>query len=332
MASPLASGAADGQQQLSWRPLRLSDAASLADLLNTAEPVDGGEEYYGTDDAAEELSDPNVDLARASIAAFDGDLLVGYLTAAVKPLATVEHRVMLEGTVRPDYRRRGIGTRLLREGVGLARAAHERVHPDLPLIIDAQRADTVADAEALYKAQGFTPVRFYQHMRHPLGAAIKDVAIPQGLVLENWSPANDADFHLIRNESFRDHWGSAPVTDEQWKARYANRHMRPDVSFLLRDEAGGGPAGMLLTLSWDADVEFTGMRDAYIMVIGTLAPYRRRGVAAALISRALRAAERHGYDRASLSVDGANPTGAFGVYENAGFVAHQRRTRWSLQG
>ncbi|MFD0633575.1 GNAT family N-acetyltransferase [Catenulispora yoronensis] len=300
--------------------------------MNAAEDADGGEEHYSAEDAAEELADPTLDLPRASVAAFDGDLLVGYLTAMVRPLATGEHRVLLDGTVRPTHRRRGIGTRLLREGIELARAAHDRIHPNLKLIIDVQRLDTVAGAQALYASFGFMPVRYFQHMRHPLGGSVKEVAVPGGLALEGWSPGTDPEFHRIRNEAFRDNWGAAPVTAEQWTVRYANRNMRPEVSFLLRDQNGGEAVGMLLTLSWDADTEASGVRDAYIMLIGTLREHRRRGVAGALLSQALRAAQENGFERASLVVDAENPTGAFGLYENAGFVPHIRTTRWALDG
>jgi mycothiol synthase len=324
--------ALESADDLSWRPLLVSDAEHVADLLNADTAADDGEENYSTEDAAEELDDPNVDLARGSIAAFDGDLLVGYLTVMVRPLATTEHRVWVDGAVRPTHRGRGVGGRLLREGIELARAAHERVHPNLKLIIDVERADTVEGARALYTSLGFQPVRYFQFMRHPLGGAIRDVPLPGGMLPEGWSPDNDAEFHLVRDESFRDHWGFTPVTAETWQARYRNRNMRPELSFLVRDAESKAPAAMVLTFSWDADTEATGIRDAHLFLIGTMRDYRRRGLASALIARTLRAAEEQGYDRASLSVDSANPNGAFGVYEKAGFVPYKRRTRWALEG
>lgn len=123
---------------------------------------------------------------------------------------------------------------------------------------------------------------------------------------------------------------SAPLCDEHfWKSNITNQTFQPEASFLLRDVANGAPVGMLVTKSWEADAVATGVRDAYFMIIGTLQDYRKRGVASALIGHALRAAADQGYSRASLSVDSASPTEAFGVYEKAGFVPTKRSVRWA---
>jgi mycothiol synthase len=87
---------------------------------------------------------------------------------------------------------------------------------------------------------------------------------------------------------------------------------------------------MLVTMYWEADTVATGIRDAHFMLIGTVRDYRRRGVASALIGHALRAAADQGYDRASLSVDSANLSGAFAIYEKAGFAPRKRFVRWAL--
>jgi hypothetical protein len=41
------------------------------------------------------------------------------------------------------------------------------------------------------------------------------------------------------------------------------------LSFLLRDVQTGTAAGILLTVCWEADTAATGIRDAYLGVIGT---------------------------------------------------------------
>jgi mycothiol synthase len=75
----------------------------------------------------------------------------------------------------------------------------------------------------------------------------------------------------------------------------------------------------------------TGIRDAHFMLIGTLRDYRNRGVASALIEHALRAAADQDYDRASLSVDSANPFRASGIFEKVGFTPKMRYVRWALE-
>jgi ribosomal protein S18 acetylase RimI-like enzyme len=89
---------------------------------------------------------------------------------------------------------------------------------------------------------------------------------------------------------------------------------------------------MLVTMHWEADTVATGIRDAHFMLIGTLRDYRKRGVASALIGHALRAAADQDYDRASLKVDSANPVGASGLFEKAGFTPKMRYVRWTLEG
>lgn len=315
---------------LTWRPLTSEDAKAGADLLNAMETVDNIGENYDEEDTLQELTDPYAELERGSLAAFDGDVMVGYMKTNYKPGAEEVHRVFMDGGVHPDYRRQGIGAALLKAGVAAAKQLHARHHPTLKLVIDAQRGEHIAGAAELFRSQGFAPVRYYQHMEHRLGDAIPGTAIPDGMRVELWSEQNDEEFRMIRNESFKDHWGLTPLPVDSWKNKITNQTFKPEVSFLLRDVTNGAPAGMLVTKYWEADTVASGIRTARFMLIGTLRNYRKRGVATALIGHALRAAADQNYGRASVQVDSANPTGAFGVYEKAGFTSRRRFVRWAL--
>lgn len=99
-------------------------------------------------------------------------------------------------------------------------------------------------------------------------------------------------------------------------------HLRPDESFLVLD--GEDVAAYLLTHFYPADEAATGRRSAYIGQVGTLRPWRRRGLGTLLLATALTAFARAGYDEADLGVDTANPTGALGLYERVGFVPRRR--------
>lgn len=311
-----------------WRPLTREDAKAAADLLNAIETVDGIGENYTEEDTLTELVDPYADLERGSLAALDGDVLIGYMKIRYKPAAEQVHRVFLDGGVHPAHRRRGVGTALVEAGVAAAKVLHARHHPGLRLVVDVHKAEHIAGLAELMRSQGFAPVRYFRRMEHSL----EDVAQPgAGLRIEPWSERTDEDFRRVRNESFEDYWGAAPMPVDQWRNKITNQTFRPGVSFLLRDTATGAAAGMLVTMSWDADTEATGIRDAHFMVVGTLREHRRRGVAGALIAHALRAAADQGYDRASLTVDSASPSGASGVFERAGFVPKTGYIRWALE-
>ena len=316
---------------LTWRPLTREDAKASADLLNAIETVDKIGENYVEEDTLTELIDPYADLERASLGAFDGYVMVGYMKIRYKPSADEVHRVFLDGGVHPGYRRRGVGTVLVAAGVAAAKVLHALHHPTLKLWVDVQKAEHIAGVAELVRSQGFAPVRYFQRMEHPLGDALGDAAIPDGLRVEPWSSRNDEDFRVIRNESFKDHWGAVPMPVDMWQNKITNQTFRPEVSFLLRDVASGAAVGMLVTMYWEADTAVSGVRDAHFMVIGTLREYRNRGVAGALIGHALRTAADQDYDRASLNVDSANPSGAFGLFERAGFTPKTRYVRWALE-
>jgi mycothiol synthase len=185
-------------------------------------------------------------------------------------------------------------------------------------------------ALACYQAAGMTPFRWYSHMRHPLGAAIGDVPTPEGFVFEGYSAENDPEFFAVNNEAFLDRRGRVPIPLEQWRGLLGWQAFCPDLSFLLRDADSDAAIGMLLTFSWDADTEATGVRDAHFMRIGTCRADRKRGVASALISHALRSAQDDGFDRASLEVDADSLTGANGLYERAGFTVARTEVSYTL--
>ncbi len=68
------------------------------------------------------------------VGAFDGAQLVGFVNLATDGGA---HAFLLDPTVDPEYRRRGLGTRLVHAAIDLAKLAHcEWIHVDYaPLLI-----------------------------------------------------------------------------------------------------------------------------------------------------------------------------------------------------
>lgn len=316
---------------LTWRPMAVSDAAAMADLLNAVDAEDHVWGRYTVDDAADELGSPIIDLPTSTLAVFDGPTMLGFSAVHHEPTAEVVHRTQAAGAVRPDRRRQGLGTTLLRHGLETARTLHARHHPTLPLVVESVYGEHVDGAVALYRAAGMTATRWNLHMRHPLGAAIPVAPVPDGLRVEGWTAETDEEFRAVRNDAFQTD-GSTRLSAEEWKVGAVNANVRPELSFLLRDVRTGTAAGIVLTVCWEADTAATGIRDAYLGVIGTRPAYRKRGVAHALISHTLRAAQDQGYGRASLRVDADSSSGAFGFAQRAGFVTQDTQVHYCIEG
>ena len=100
--------------------------------------------------------------------------------------------------------------------------------------------------------------------------------------------------------------GSAEQTEESWAHFIGYHAFRSSYSFLAC--AGAEPLGVVLGHEYE-EPRVGGRRDLYIPLVGTRRAGRRRGIASALVTRALRTARADGFDTATLDVDADSATG-----------------------
>jgi mycothiol synthase len=250
---------------------------------------------------------------------FDGKRLVAAGWVARRTAAEPAHWMTCDAGVHPEYRRRGLGTRLLRWQEELAPLIHERWFPGARLELARSAVEGNAGARVLFEHEGYAPVRCFFDMHRPEGRAVEEPWIPDGLALETYTPAMREPLRLLHNDVFAEHFRFTQHTREDWEHWIGQEKIRPELSFLLRDAASGEVAGYLVSSSEQSAFERTGVRDIHFNLIGTSRAYRKRGVASALIAHAVRESRRLGYQTASLGVDAENSTGALGVYERNGF-------------
>lgn len=303
------------------RALTEADVAGLVELENAVREADGDAAHRtGGDGVRGKLNEPlgTPDLGDYS-GFFDGDRLVASGQLVRRGTADPMHYMRSEAFIHPEYRGRGLGTLVLRWMVELAPRVHERYFPGAPLELGAWVPAVRTAARELFEAEGFEPVRYMFGMRRPKDAPVVRATAPGGLEFVRFTPELSEpifDLHLL---AFQDHWRGTRQTPETWAARMRGASFRPELTFVLRDPAADRLAGYLVASENASATEATGTRDAHFDLIGTHRDYRRRGVASALIARAVEESRAQGYATASLGVDAANPTGAFSVYERAGF-------------
>jgi mycothiol synthase len=315
-----------GNGGFAWRPIEPGDAANWAVLLNAVSAADRDLEYFTEQDLLDEFGDPDQDFARGSVAIYDGSTMAGFGVLACRTAADPVHEMWYWGGMSPAYRGRGLGGHLLDWAETAAVPLHQERYPGRPLSLTASCLSHNAGAVALYTTHGYRPVRWFHEMARDLPAALPEVPAPAGVEIAGFTPERSQDARLIRNEAFRDHWGSTVTTPEGWAHYLAANAFRPALSFLAY--SGGEPLGLIISHEYDAYTEATGTRDVYIALVGTRRPGRNRGIASALLARVLTEARAAGFASASLGVDAGSATGALGLYERAGFtVVHTSITQ-----
>ncbi|MFB9673919.1 GNAT family N-acetyltransferase [Streptosporangium vulgare] len=313
-----------------WVPLTKADVVAWAELLAAIDEVDqvGGRET--ADDLAEDLANPLLDPVEGTLGAWESGRLVAYGVTMARSAAEPVHRMSLWGGVRPEHRRRGLGGHLLEWAIGNTPALHERRFPGQPLELHVEVDSRNEGLRALVTRAGMQPSRWFYGLTLDLGAELPEVSLPEGLEVIAYRDDLEDAVREVRNRSFVDHWGSVQHTPESWRSNIVGvRAFRPEGSFVVLD-ASGECVGILLTHCFEADTEATGVREAWIQIIGTPREWRGRGVASALLAHALGEFRAQGYDKAGLGVDADNPTGALGIYTRAGFEIARRVTVYGL--
>jgi mycothiol synthase len=302
-----------------WRPLTIADATELARLHAAAEQVDRTDEHLDADDLTDVLTDPNVDLARATTSAWAGDRMVACGIVHRRDEANPVHLVYLESIVHPEYRDDAVAAHLIEWFARTARDVHARSFPDAPLELrhDAhQNQHWIADV--LTRA-GYTHRRTIVTMRVSLTDLPTQPPLPAGITPVPFAPEHDQATLDARNDTFAGHWGATDFTPEAWRHKVTgSKDFRPELSFLVLSPHGEVLA-FVLSHFFAADAAATGVREHYVSWIGTRKALRGKGIASGLLGHTLQAGRAAGYERALLSVDQDNATGALGAYERCGF-------------
>lgn len=298
--------------------VRPADDQAIVDLVNRGCVADGIPHRLSLQQVASWLDHPtNLDTERDLLLAEVDGSPVAYAEAGWEQDNDGGRDYNTWGQVHPDWRRRGLGTALLR-WVESRQADVAYAHPEgMEKRLQSWADESEAGRLALLEAHGYQIVRYDYEMGRPNLDDIPSLPLPAGIELR---PAREEHLRRIWEtevEVFRDHWGSIDGSEASFERKRADplRNMSLWVVAWQGDEIVGQ---VLNRIDPETNAEL-GLKRGWVNSVGVRRAWRRQGIARALVAESLRVLRDAGMTSAGLGVDAENPHGALGIYEALGF-------------
>ncbi len=226
------------------------------------------------------------------------------------------------GFLFPEWRGKGIGTALIHAAEARLREIAAGHPQDVPKFLRAEATGHQTNLKNILESEGYTVIRYGYEMTRSLDEPIEITPLPARLEIrpalpEHYRPIWEAD-----NEAFRDHWGHIEGTEENFESWKTDRLFNPELWKIAWD--GDQVAGMVLNfIDHEHNRKFNRLR-GYTEGISVRRPWRKMGLARALLTRSMQMFKEMGMTEAALGVDAQNPNGARQLYESVGFrTIHQ---------
>lgn len=253
------------------------------------------------------------------------DLLFAEINGSVVAFARVFRSRELDGSrvytqivfVLPEWRGKGIEQALLRwaQTRSQEREASEQDGAEAYMSTDiASNSKWLAQA---VEAEGYEPVRYLFHMGTEDLDHIPDAPMPEGLELRPAKPEHYRAIWEAEVEAFRDHWGAHETSEQDYEDWLKYPLIQPDMWVVAWD--GDQVAGSILNFINPDYNERMGRQMGYTEDISVRRPWRRKGLARAMLSQSMKLHKAMGMTQTLLSVDTQNPSGALQLYESMGY-------------
>ncbi len=236
--------------------------------------------------------------------------------------ATGNQIFFLFGNVHPDWRHQGLGTCMLRHNEQRLMEIAAQVATDGPCFYRSTASNFEPGNIRLLERAGYEPIRMaYLMVCHDLHK-VPDLPLPEGLDVRPVRPEHVRKIWDATQEAFRDHWGYSEPSEESYQNWLGSIEYQPELWQVAWD--GDEIAGMVGNfIGNDANGERDRVR-GWTENISVRRPWRRRGLARALLARSMRMFRDMGFTETALGVDTDNPNGALNLYKSMGYEVYRQ--------
>lgn len=311
---------------LRLRPASLGDVEAYVELGNAFSEAARGDRPFSITRTSADWQYPGITpQSNVCVVEDSGGKLVGGVEVWDDSEPPV--RIWVFGFVHPQHAGRGIGSCLLDWAQRRGREAISRCPDDARVVLLPRVYAGHSPSERLVRDHQFTLHRHVWRMEIHFDRPPAPAEWPAGIRRRPYR--HDADLRSVLRadyEAFRDHWGYLEQPEEwllaQWQHWIATTEEFDPGLWLIACE-GDEIAGVCLsTIKSPHNPDY-----GYVNSLAVRRPWRRRGLAIALLQQAFVELAERGKTGAQLHVDATNLTGATQLYERAGMRV-ARQTDW----
>jgi ribosomal protein S18 acetylase RimI-like enzyme len=251
------------------------------------------------------------------------DQPVGIVHAHVDRLREEKKGFVRYFGVVPEFLGRGIEERL-------AETALEELKNRGMKIVQTSVESDREDVVRLWESLGFKLVRTFSLMTRDLVGFQSDIRGNMEVVLKPLRRDADEDLEVLNwldNECFKEHfnWRRSPVERTVYFVREDPFFKMQEWFFAVLNGKHVGYIGTGVDESYNAEKN---ARCGWVLDIGVLKPYRRRGIGTRLLSHGMNLLKAKGMTVAMLGVDDSNVTKAMQLYEEVGFKVAKKEVAY----
>src|SRR5262245_38806672 len=295
-----------------------ADYPAMVEVLETSRAADGIDDIATVENLARAYAslrncDPQQDMVMVEV---DGRL-IGYNRVDWYNELDGTHIYNNFGFLVPEWRGKGIGTALLRHSENRLREIATEHPPECEKLFATWTGSMQTGLVGLLEKEGYQPIRYSYSMIRPDLENIPDCPLPEGIEVRAVTPEQYRAIWDAEVEAFKDHWGEWQTEEGDYDRWLQEPMFQPDIWQVAWE--GDQVVGMVRNfINKEENEKFNRLR-GYTENISVRRPWRKRGVARALIASSFQLHKDLGMKEAALGVDALNPNGALHLYESMGF-------------
>jgi mycothiol synthase len=311
---------------LRFRKLRDAvEYGALAEVLNAGRAADGIEQY----ETAESIEAEVGSSPKPLIAEVDG-VVIGWSRIVWLPMDDSSMLYMMGGHMRPEWRRKGIGRAMMRFNERELREAAAGHPVETAKAFGSFAWESEQERTRLLISEGYQAISNEVFMVRADLENLPEVSLPAGIEIRPVQPEHMRAIFEADNEAMADDSLHSPQDEEDYHRFLTHPMNRSDLWAVAWD--GDQVVGQVRSFINEAENAQYGRRRGYTEDISVRRPWRRKGIAKALIAHSFRTLKAQGMTEAALGTDQDNPRNTLALYESMGFrvvaKSHYYRKAW----